>query len=271
MSTDILKVEKVQHPIKVRTLTVKRTTTLSPSMRRITLTGDELAGFYSASFDDHVKLMVPHVQDAMPNVPTLGPTGLVFAEGKPKPAMRDYTPRRYDPVANELDIDFVLHHAGPATDWAAHAEPGHFVGIAGPRGSFVVPKVFDWHLMIGDETAIPAIARRLEELPATVKAIVIIKTNTEAARPELSSSCRLDIQWVTEAGLADQGMGAFEAAVRNITLPEGEGYAWAAGEYSEIKAVRQYLVEGLGLDKSRIRASSYWRQAAPATHETFNQ
>src|SRR5690606_20928599 len=68
MSTDILKVEKLQHPIKVRTLTVKRTTDLSPSMRRITLTGDDLAGFVSASFDDHLKLMVPDAPGASPNV-----------------------------------------------------------------------------------------------------------------------------------------------------------------------------------------------------------
>src|SRR5690606_5304840 len=113
MTTDMFKVETIQQPIKVRTLTVKRTTQLSPTLRRITLTVDDLPGFHSAAFDDHVKLMVPDAQGARPNVPVVGPTGLSFAEGRPKPAMRDYTPRRYDPVANELDIDFVLHEAGP--------------------------------------------------------------------------------------------------------------------------------------------------------------
>ncbi len=268
MTTDKFKVEKVQHPIKVRTLTVKRTAQLSPTMRRITLTGDDLHGFYSASFDDHVKLMVPDEPGARPNVPVVGSTGLNFAPDKPKPAMRDYTPRRYDPVANELDIDFVLHQAGPATDWAAHAQPGHFVGIAGPRGSFLVPAAFDWHLLIGDETAIPAIGRRLEELPPAAKAIVIIKINNEDARQAFSCQCRLDIQWVVGDG-PTEGMGAFDSALRGIRLPEGEGYAWAAGEYSEIKAVRQYLTDGLGLDKSRIRAASYWRKAAASSHERF--
>lgn len=270
MTTDSLEVQKVQHPIKVRTLTVKRTVELSPSMRRITLTGDDLAGFLSASFDDHLKLMVPDTQGAELNMPVAGPAGLVFEEGKPKPAMRDYTPRRYDPATNELDIDFVLHHAGPATDWAAQAEPGHVAGIAGPRGSFLVPTAFDWHLLIGDETAIPAIARRLEELPAAAKAIVIIKVKSDAAKLELSSQCQLDVQWVNEASAAGEGMGAFESAVRNITLPEGEGYAWAAGEYSEIKAVRQALTEELGIDKSRIRAASYWRKTASNTQKHFD-
>jgi NADPH-dependent ferric siderophore reductase len=269
MTTDTLEVKKVQHSIKTRVLTVKRITELSPSMRRITLTGDDLAGFVSASFDDHVKLMVPEVLGAELHVPTVGPTGLVFKEGKPKPAMRDYTPRRYDPVSNELDIDFVLHHEGPATDWASQAQAGHHVGIAGPRGSFLIPTAFDWHLLIGDETAIPAIGRRLEELPSTAKAIVLIKTARADAKIDLSGPCQLDIQWVSDAHHANQGLGALESAVRAITLPAGEGYVWAAGEHSDIKGIRQYLVEELGIAKSRIRAASYWRKSAPATHERF--
>jgi len=270
MTTDFLKVEKVQHPIKTRLLEVKRVIELSPSMRRITFTGADLAGFLSASFDDHLKFMVPDEFDAKPNIPVVGPTGLIFEEGKPKPAMRDYTPRRYDSATNELDIDFVLHHEGPATDWASQAEAGQFVGIAGPRGSFVIPTAFDWHLLIGDETAIPAISRRLEELPKAAKAIVIIKTSKADAKMELASQCELNVQWVTEADHANAGMGALESTVRNISLPQGEGYVWAAGEYNDIKAVRLYLTAELGIDKSRIRAASYWRKSAPATHEHFD-
>src|SRR5690554_1079168 len=166
MTTDKYTLQKVRHPIRTRRLEVRRVAELSPSMRRITLAGDDLAGFLSASFDDHVKLIVPEAAGEEPDVPAIGPEGMIFAEGRRKPAMRDDTPRRYDPASNELDIDFVLGHEGPATDWASQAKPGHPLGIAGPRGSFVVPMTFDWHLLIGDETAIPAIARRLEELPA---------------------------------------------------------------------------------------------------------
>lgn len=270
MSNDLLAVQKVRHPIKVRLLEVKRVTELTPAMRRITLTGEDLAGFHSGSFDDHLKLLVPERAGARPNMPTLGEQGLVFAEGGPRPAMRDYTPRRYDPLTNELDIDFVLHHDGPATDWATHAEPGHLIGIAGPRGSFIIPTAFDWHLLIGDETAIPAIGRRLEELPAAVRAIVIIKTASEQARLDFASQCALDIRWVTEAATPAEGVGALEAAVRELVLPEGEGYVWAAGEYTDIKAVRQYLTTGLGVDKGRIRAASYWRRAQANSHEHFD-
>ena len=270
MTANLLEAQKLQHPIKIRVLQVKRISELSPSMRRITLSGDDLTGFLSASFDDHVKLMVPDAVGEKPNVPTLGASGLIFDDSRPRPAMRDYTPRRYDPATNELDIDFVLHHAGPATDWATHTQPGHYVGIAGPRGSFVVPTAFDWHLLIGDETAIPAISRRLEELPSTTKAIVVVQTATDGARQVLTSQCELEQHWVREQAPQSSGMSALEAAVRTLTLPEGEGYAWAAGEYNDIKAIREYLAEGLGIGKKRIRAASYWRKSASATHERFD-
>ena len=269
MTEDLLKVQKLSHPIKVRRLTVKRITELSPSMRRITLTGDDLDGFLSASFDDHVKLMVPEKSGDELNLPILGESGLVFDENRPRPAMRDYTPRHYNADANELDIDFVLHHDGPATVWATQAQVGHTLGVAGPRGSFVVPTAFDWHVLIGDETALPAISRRLEELPASAKALVIIKIDRDDSRIELISRAKLEVHWVTEADVDAAGIGALEAAVRGLTLPEGEGYIWAAGEYSDIKAVRQYIADEWVIDKSRIRASSYWRKSAPNTHKNF--
>lgn len=266
MATESLEVQRVRHPIKMRLLTVSHITELSPAMRRITLTGGDLAGFVSASFDDHVKLIVPEAPNEKPNMPTLGDKGLVFDPSRPKPAMRDYTPRHYNPDTHELIIDFVLHHDGPATNWAEQAKVDSYLGIAGPRGSFVVPAGFDWHLLIGDETAIPAIARRLEELPAETQAIVVIKHGPIDAKIDFQHQCKLDLHWLNVADDADH---ALEGAVRKLTLPEGEGYVWAAGEYSDIKAVRQYLVDEAGITKDRIRAASYWRKSTPDSTERF--
>lgn len=268
MTHESLEIQRVRHPIKTRLLTVRRITELSPAMRRITLAGDDLAGFSSASFDDHVKLIVPEAQGDKPNMPSLGDKGLVFDPDRPKPTMRDYTPRRYDPDTNELDIDFVRHHEGPATNWAEQACVGDYIGIAGPRGSFVVPTGFDWHLLIGDETAIPAIARRLEELPSRTHAIAIIKIGPIDARIDLDARCTLDLHWVSPDEKSPDN--AFELAVRSLTLPEGEGYVWAAGEYSDIKSIRQYLVDEAGIAKDRIRAASYWRKSTPDSTERFD-
>lgn len=94
--------------------------------------------------------------------------------------MRDYTPRRFDLKTGELDIDFVLHGDGPASTWAAQAQPGQTLHIGGPRGSMVVPDMFDSYLLIGDETALLAIARRLEELSANCRATVVVEVENAA-------------------------------------------------------------------------------------------
>ncbi|MCG2599125.1 MAG: siderophore-interacting protein, partial [Achromobacter sp.] len=175
MTRSDLTVERVRHPLKMRILTVARGERIAGLLARVTFTGDDLRDFVSASFDDHVKLFFPADPSQPLLLPEVGPDGIKFPDGAPHPAARDYTPRRYDAAREELDIDFVLHGDGPASTWAEQAEAGQRLGIGGPRGSFVVPKGFDWHVLIGDETALPAIARRLEELPATAQALVLIE------------------------------------------------------------------------------------------------
>src|SRR5690606_12361243 len=135
--------------IRQRRLQVLRVTELTPRMRRVTLGGPELQGFISVGSDDHVKLLFacsPEEQQAIDNR-NLGRDSTV------RPTMREYTPRRIDLTAGELDIDFVLHGDGPASTWAAQATPGQVLDIAGPRASMVVPDIFDSYLLVGDETA----------------------------------------------------------------------------------------------------------------------
>ncbi len=265
-----LTVQKIRHPLKARLLQVCRVNQLTASRVRITLTGDDLADFTSASFDDHVKVFFPSSPGAKPVLPIIGPSGPTFPEGE-RPAARDYTPRRYDGVARELDIDFVLHGSGPAATWAAQATVGQYLGIAGPRGSFVIPHEFDWHLLIGDESALPAIARRLEELPGGKRVLAVIEVANPDVEPALETDTDLSIQWVHCPVASTDGISPLERVVRRLHLPDGEGYIWAAGESASIRAIRQYLVQERGLDKSRIRAASYWRRGDIAAHETFDE
>jgi NADPH-dependent ferric siderophore reductase len=266
MTTSSLAVYRVRHPLKMRQLQVIRTRLIAPKLLRVTLAGDDLQDFVSASFDDHVKVFFPEPGQARPTLPQAGPNGAVFAEGVPRPTARDYTPRRYDSVANELDIEFVLHGDGPAATWAAQAQPGQYLGVGGPRGSFVIPDAFDWHLLIGDASALPAIGRRLEELPEGKKAIVVAEVDDAAGEISFQSHAGVALHWVHSAGAGAADL--LEQAVRGLTLPAGEGYVWAAGESAVIRAIRQHLVAERGIDKSRIRASSYWRHGAVAVHET---
>jgi NADPH-dependent ferric siderophore reductase len=233
------RVQRLRHEIVRRELAVARVQTLGPNVRSITLAGDALEGFVSASFDDHVKL-------------------LLEADGQS--VRRDYTPRHHDAAARELTLEFDLHSNGPAARWAAAAQPGQRVAIAGPRGSFVIAADHDWHLLAGDETALPAIARRLEELPAGTSAIVVLQVADAADRRELRSAARLQLQWVDDSP-------ALIAAVRALALPPGAGYAWCAGEASAMAALRRVLVEEKGHDRHAIRAAAYWKRGAAAHHE----
>ncbi|QHE87048.1 siderophore-interacting protein [Hydrogenophaga sp. BPS33] len=261
-----LAVERVRHEIKVRRLQVQRFDRISPHFVRIRFASDALRDFISASFDDHAKLMLP-AQPGQPLVlPQPGPDGLALPPGAQKSMMRDYTPRQFDPAAGTLDIEFVLHGEGVASLWAEAAQTGDEVGLGGPRGSFVVPTGFDWHLLVGDESAIPAIARRLEELPETAQAITVIETADAADRRDFTSRATLQAHWV-DTGATD----ALAKVVAGLKLPTGEGFAWAGGEAASMVAVRQALVnpDGHGLDKSRVRASAYWKRGSVGHHETL--
>ncbi|MGH6638220.1 MAG: siderophore-interacting protein [Polaromonas sp.] len=263
-----LTVSRVRHPLKMRMLQVARVQRVSTLMARITLTGEDLRGFVSASFDDHVKVYFPTDGASVPSLPSVGPDGISFAEGAPRPAARDYTPRRYDPQALELDIDFVLHGDGPAATWAAQAQAGQMLGVGGPRGSFVVPTAFDWHLLIGDETALPAIARRLEELPAGSRAMALIEVPDATAETALPGSAHASLRWLHRNGIEAGRSNLLEQAARELVLPEGQGYVWVAAESVAARAVRELMVTLHGIDKSRIRAASYWKRGAAAVHET---
>jgi NADPH-dependent ferric siderophore reductase len=233
------RVQRVRHEIKARTLRVSRIEALSPHIRSITFHDPSLADFVSASFDDHIKF--------------------IFDSEEMESIRRDYTPRTFDPVACELTLEFALHGAGPAARWAAQAAPGQTVTVAGPRGSMIVPVDYDWHLLIGDDAALPAIARRLEELPPQSRAIVIVQMADAADRRPLATQAVLELQWVDSAD-------ALLAAARALSLPDGEGYAWCAGEAGCMSALRRVLVDELGHDRHAMRVAAYWKHGASDHH-----
>lgn len=243
-------IHRVSHEIKRRKLEVLRVTDITPRTRRVTLHGPDLTGFISLGTDDHVKLLFATTPEEQAALDTFmpGPNG----QG-PKPAMRDYTPRRYDAASGELDIDFVLHGDGPAATWAAQAQPGQFLHIAGPRGSMIVPDMFDSYLLIGDETALPAIARRLEELAANRRALVVVEIEDNAERQALESKAQVEVIWVL------RGEQDLLEATRQLTLPEGDLYAWVATESALSRKVRRILLDELKLDEAAVKAAGYWR------------
>lgn len=241
-TTSTSRVQRVRHEAKRRELEIVRVDAISPHFRSVTFRGEALADFISASFDDHVKFILP-------------------SDGA-QPIMRDYTPRRFDIATRELTIEFALHGDGPAANWANRARPGQRATVAGPRGSFIIPLDYDWHLFAGDETALPAITRRLEELPSGAQAIVIVQTDDPADQREFASAAELKIQWVRTGD-------ALIEAVRALQLPAGEGYAWCAGEARVVAELRRILVDDKGHSRHAIRAAAYWKKGSVAHHENL--
>lgn len=241
-------IHRVNHEIRQRRLEVLRVTDLTPRMRRITLGGAELAGFTSLGTDDHIKLLfacTPEQQQAI-DARNLG------RDGAARPTMREYTPRRIDLDNNELDIDFVLHGDGPASTWAAQAAPGQALHIAGPRASMVVPDIFDSYLLIGDETAIPAIARRLEALPAGRQVLAVIQIEDEQERQPLVSQAQVEVVWVR------RHQQDLLELVKHLALPQGRVYGWVALEKALTRQAKALLLEK-GVAEDALKAAAYWR------------
>ena len=243
-------IHRVMHEIKRRKLEVLRVVDLTPRMRRITVGGPQLTGFVSLGSDDHVKLFFPQTAEEQAALETLE---LSAGQKGGMPPMRDYTPRRFDLNTFELDIDFVLHGDGPAATWAAQATPGQYLHIGGPRGSMVVPDIFDSYLLVGDETAIPAIARRLEELPAGRKALVVIEIADEHEKQALDSAADVQVTWVV------RGQDELLGTVRDLQVPEGSLYAWVATETKLSRQVRRVLLDEHKLNDEFVKAVGYWR------------
>ncbi|MDY4282688.1 siderophore-interacting protein [Xanthomonas sp. LF06-19] len=256
----------LRHPLRLRHLQVLRTQPLTPHMRRIVVGGPELDGFVSAGPDDHVKLFFPNPEGAFV-LPTMTEHGPVYpADALPSPA-RDYTPRHYDADAQELTLDFVLHGDGPACRWAAQADPGDALVVGGPRGSFVAADDFDAYVLIGDETALPAIGRWLETLPANAEVDALIEIPGYADRQALDCDAELRITWLERNGVDARSSQLLEGALRDFDPPEGDAFYWIACESARARMMRKFVEGHLGVPKEWIRATGYWKAGGDAAED----
>ncbi|WP_184400688.1 siderophore-interacting protein [Rhizobium sp. BK650] len=240
-------IERIRHELRRRSLTVESISDITPGMRRIVLRGEDLADFISLPPDDHIKIIV---------------SGIDGAEER-----RDYTPSRYDNAARRLTIDFALHEAGPATLWAIAAQPGAPLEIGGPRGSAVVSGVKRW-LLIGDETALPAIGRRIEESGADTDITTIAAVADKNEEQFFETIAALRTHWVHRPLPEATNAEPLIAALTGIDIVP-QTFVWIAAEASVVRAIRAYLVEDRGYPLSWIKASGYWVKGKPDATEKF--
>lgn len=169
--------------------------------------------------------------------------------------VRAYTIRRFDAAALELDIDIVLHGDSPASVWARTVQVGDQIGFIGPRHEYSGIKA-DQCLLAGDETALPAIAAILEELPAHVRASVILEVDDQADEIPLQTAAQVDVRWLHRGSSGRHDL--LDEAVRSFPFPAGKVYVWVAGESHVMRNIRRFLLEERRIDKADMHISGYW-------------
>jgi NADPH-dependent ferric siderophore reductase len=220
------------------TATVVRTEAAG-SLVRVVLGG--LSAFTpSACTDSYVKLVFPS------------------AEG---PRMRTYTVRGFDPAKAELTIDVVVHgDAGLAGPWARTAAAGDTIQLLGPGGDYAPDPTASWHLLVGDESALPAIAVSLEALPADAVAYVFLEVHGTADEIPLESAATVHTRWL-HRGAGLPGPLVLEA-VAALDFPAGSVQAFVHGEAGMVKQIRRHLVQDRRIHRDQFSISGYWRLGA---------
>jgi NADPH-dependent ferric siderophore reductase len=235
--------------------TVVRTERLTPHMVRVVVTGPELDAFPDSGFSDrYVKLIFPR-----PGVTY--PADMAYAEIRSTlppeqwPVYRTYTIRAIDPERAELTIDFVTHgDSGIAAPWAAAAQPGDELIMTPPGGAYVPSPEVDHHLLVGDASALPAIASALEDMPAGARATVIVQVPGADDEIPLPTPAAADITW-----LHSEDPTAVVDAVTALTWPAGRVQLFVHGELHAVRAIRKGLA-GRGVERELVSLSGYWRQ-----------
>ncbi|MEL5955254.1 siderophore-interacting protein [Streptomyces sp. CLV115] len=257
-------------PVALRELVVARIVDATAGMRRVTLTGDQLGAFTSADrtewptftspgFDDDIRLLFPYPGENEPVLPLVEDGRVTFAEGR-RPIARAYTVRRHDPRRRELDVDIVLHGDGVASNWARAVAPGDRMHIAGPARTRGIPIGADRLLIAGDDTAIPAIARLMEELPDDTRGRVLIDVEHASHAQELHGPAGIDVTWLPRDPFAPSHPDGLLEAIREMAWEEGEWFAWLAGEQSAVQEIRRHLVRERRMPKSAIDFTGYWKR-----------
>lgn len=257
----------VHFPIVLRQLEVRRITDVTPSMRRLTLGGEQLGAFQAGEweltpfrtegFDDHVKIFFADPATGVLSLPAQA-AGRLDWDVTPKPIPRDYTVRAFDAAAGTVDIDVVRHEGGVAAAWVERVAIGDPVHLAGPRGSHVYP-AGDWWLLVADETGLPAVGRWIDEAPADAVARIVVSVPSAADIQRFETPAGVELTWLDRSATGDE-VTALADAVAAVSRPTGTPVAWVAAEFGRVNAVRRLLLEDWQLDREQIEAASYFRR-----------
>jgi NADPH-dependent ferric siderophore reductase len=219
-----------------RSTTVVEVSQLTPHMVRIVVEGPDLADFAVGEFTDHY-VKTHH-------------------DGK----TRTYTVREFDPETRRLTLDFVVHgEDGVAGPWAAAARVGDTLMLSGPGGGYAPSAGADWHLMVGDESVIPAIAVSLARVPDGVPVFVVLEVGSAADEQVLETPGELHLTWRHRTAGPGEQPELLLDAVAALELPEGQGHGFIHGEAQAVLMVRRHLIRDRGFTAEQLSATGYWK------------
>ena len=241
-------------PRRAEVVSVSRT---APRLVSVLVRGEDLGGFADAAPTSHLKVFLPAPGQDAPALPEFLPEGEVLPEDTPRPVVRTYTPRRFDAATGTLEIQVVLHGAGPASEWADRASAGDKLAVAGPGGRFVMDTEAERWWIAGDESAIPAVGTLLEALPPSAAAEVHIEVTDSDDRVELASQAKTEITWHHRRGPGAFGAELDEAA-RGAAITDGTK-VWVACEAAAMRGIRRYFAGERNLPASSLVTRGYWR------------
>jgi NADPH-dependent ferric siderophore reductase len=221
---------------RIFTTTVSSVTSLTPAMVRIVVGGADLAAFSAGEFTDH------------------------YVKCRFGDRTRSYTVRAWDPERRLLTLDFVVHgDRGLAGPWASAARPGDTLELMGPGGAYTPSPDAPWHLMVGDDAAIPAIAVSLRRIPAGVPVFVVAEVDGPDHEQPLESPGDLRALWIHRSAAPGEDPDLQLRAVHSLALPPGPGHAFVHGEATAVRLVRRHLLLERGLPIEALSATGYWK------------
>ncbi|WP_067703080.1 siderophore-interacting protein [Nocardia jejuensis] len=244
---------------------------LSPNFVRVTIGGEGLAGYTSMGFDQWFRLFMPG-KDGNLRLPTsassLGWYAQYLMMGKEtRPVVRNYTVRDYRAAgfgefgsSAEIDIDFVSHgDDSPASTWANNATPGDRIGLLDEGIMYQAPDHCAFSLLVGDESALPAIAGSLRSAPRELKGAAFIEIPHADDAQELNEPEGVQVNWVVREDAHAETGTAVANAVRTADIPSAGVYAFIAGEQKLASGVRRHLAQEREIPKADITFTGYWR------------
>lgn len=241
---------------------------LTPGMIRVTFGGTGLADYPVTGIpDEYMRFFFPNEQTGRLHLPLIDEYGgWTYPDGREAIRCSTYTVRAHRPETNEIDIDFVIHEGGLASDWARTARPGDRITVNRPRGICDRPADAAWQLLVCDATGIPALSRLLEQSPKSLQTRVFVEVASAEHEQDLPHHDFATVTWLHRSG---NGVAPSRMAdvVRAMPLAPTPGYIWVAGEQRVVRSIRKFIRQDLGLPPERYELVAYWTHDNQAWQE----